>query len=774
MKIKILLYLFLQVAVFSFAASSDNTASKILQKVEDTDANVTGHVVDKKSYEHIPYVNISLKGTKIQTYTDATGHYYLKNLPVGKYTLVANLVGYKAVEIEVNLEKDKLLEVNFEMEEDAVMLESVVVSSNKNNTQRKETSSIVNILTPLMMENINAVNLSQGLNFQPGLRVENNCQNCGFQQVRINGLEGPYSQIMIDSRPLFSSLAGVYGLEHIPANMIERVEVVRGGGSAIFGSNAIAGTINIITKEPKVNSLSVSNTMSLIGAKSPDDNFTLNASLVSDDFRSGAVVFGSSRQRSGFDYDKDGFTELAQLKSKNIGIRSYYNLNYHNKLTFEYHHINEFRRGGNKLKQPAHEADITEQTEHNINSGSIAFNSLSKDGKQKLNVYVSTQYINRKSYYGAGQDPNAYGYTDDKTWVGGAQYSLNMGNLFFMPAVLTLGVEDNYNSLNDIMLSYNRAIDQTVNVASFFAQNEWKSPKFSLLIGGRLDKHNLIKNMILSPRLNVRYSPAEFVNLRVGYSNGFRGPQTFDEDLHVTAVGGEVSLISVSSALRPEFSNSLTASADFYYMFGNVQTNILLEGFYTHLRNTFVLAPIGRDANGNLTFERQNGSGAAVQGINLEAKVIPSQMFQFQFGATMQNSRYEEAQAWSEDETVPGERRFLRTPNQYGYFTATVLPVKPCNISLSGVYTGSMLVPHLAGYIDSDRLEKTPNFFDLTLKTSYDFKVGKSTILQLNGGMQNIFNSFQKDFDQGENRDAGYIYGPSLPRTVFLGMKYSI
>ncbi len=89
---------------------------------------------------------------------------------------------------------------------------------------------------------------ADGLNFQPGVRVENNCQNCGFQQVRINGLEGPYTQILVDSRPIFSAQTGVYGLEQIPANMIERVEIMRGGGSALFGSSAIAGTINIITK----------------------------------------------------------------------------------------------------------------------------------------------------------------------------------------------------------------------------------------------------------------------------------------------------------------------------------------------------------------------------------------------------------------------------------------------------------------------------------------------------------------------------------------------
>ena len=99
----------------------------------------------------------------------------------------------------------------------------------------------MNVLDAKIFDNTQSSFLSQALKFQPGVRVEDNCQNCGFSQVRINGLEGPYSQVLIDSRPVFSSLAGIYGLEQIPTNMIERVEVMRGGGSALFGSSAIAG-----------------------------------------------------------------------------------------------------------------------------------------------------------------------------------------------------------------------------------------------------------------------------------------------------------------------------------------------------------------------------------------------------------------------------------------------------------------------------------------------------------------------------------------------------
>ena len=155
-------------------------------------------------------------------------------------------VGYKTVSRKVTLRKGKTLEENFEIEEDLIALDGVVVSANRSETTRRMAPTLVNVMDVKVFENTNSSTLSQGLNFQPGVRVENNCQNCGFQQVRINGLDGPYTQILIDSRPIFSALAGVYGLEQIPANMIERVEVMRGGGSALFGSSAIAGTINII------------------------------------------------------------------------------------------------------------------------------------------------------------------------------------------------------------------------------------------------------------------------------------------------------------------------------------------------------------------------------------------------------------------------------------------------------------------------------------------------------------------------------------------------
>lgn len=739
-----------------------------------SDANISGHTVDKNTGDHIGYINISLKGTTIGTSTDATGHFFLKNMPLGQYTIVASSVGYKTIEQPVKLVRGKTVEINFVMEEDAIMLDNVVVSANRNETTRREASNIVNVLSHKLFENTNAVCLAQGLNFQPGLRVENNCQNCGFQQVRINGLEGPYSQILIDSRPIFSALAGVYGIEQIPTNMIDRVEVVRGGGSALFGSNAIAGTINIITKEPLNSSLTLNNTSMLLGGNKSDINTNVNATLVSDDYKAGVSIFGSTRQRQAWDANGDGFTEIGQLEGRNIGFRSYFKTSNQSKLTIEYHNLGEFRRGGNKLDKPAHEADITEQTEHNINSGGLKWEIFSPGYKHRYSVYSSAQKTDRKSYYGTHKDPNAYGKTDDLAFVGGMQYAYEMKKLVFMPAQFTVGSEFSYNKLEDIQLAYDRDINQTVNIFSIFAQNEWKTKKLNLLFGLRFDKHNLIEKPIYSPRLNIRYNPYEWINLRAGYASGFRAPQAFDEDLHITAVGGEVHLIKLDPNLKPEHSDSYSLSADFYKNFGKVQTNLLIEAFYTDIDNVFYLNEIGTDANGNTILMRKNGSGAVVKGVNIEVKVVPSVKTNIQAGFTIQQSRYKEAQTWSTSTQLTPTRQMFRSPDNYGYLTCSYLPVKRLTISLNGTYTGSMYVQHFGVNADDDTEVKTPEFYDLGTKVAYDFQLTASTKLQLNVGIQNIFNSFQKDFDKGITRDAGYIYGPSLPRSYYVGMKLNL
>ncbi len=620
--------------------------------LNSTDANIYGHVVDKYTHEHLPFMTVALKGTTIGAATDATGHYFLRNLPEGRFIVVVTAVGYKTQEREVVLKKGQTLELNFEVEEDQVALDEVVVSANRNETTRRQAPAIVKVLDTKLFEATGASCLAEGLSFQPGVRVENNCQNCGFQQVRINGLDGPYTQILIDSRPVFSALSGVYGLEQIPANMIERVEVVRGGGSALFGSSAIAGTINVITKEPQRNSAQVAHMTDMIGGKSVFDNATsLNASLVSDNHKGGVYVFAQSRSRSEYDHDGDGYSELPKLKSKTAGMRSFLKTGVYSRLTVEYHTIHEFRRGGNLMDRPPHEADIAEQVEHDINTGGVKFDYFSPNERSRFSLFSSMQHIDRESYYGVKQDPNAYGNTADLTYVGGGQFFYHFNCLAFMPSDLTLGAEFNYDELTDRIKGYERDFTQRTRIYSVFLQNEWKNDRWSVLLGGRLDKHNMLDHVVFSPRVNLRFNPTSDLNFRASYSGGFRAPQAFDEDLHIAAVGGDVAIIQLAPGLKEEKSRSVSVSADWYHRFGQVRVNFLAEGFYTNLKDVFVLEDISKE-DGIITKERRNGSGAEVMGVNLEARAVFTRWFELQAGATLQRSRYKEPEVWSENPDV--------------------------------------------------------------------------------------------------------------------------
>ncbi|MBQ5836435.1 MAG: carboxypeptidase-like regulatory domain-containing protein, partial [Alistipes sp.] len=290
---------------------------------EKCEATIHGHVTDSNTKEHVPYITITIDGTTIGTTTDATGHYTLYHVPVGKFKVTASALGYASQTKEVDLECSTDVNLNFETTESQISLDAVVVSANRNETTRREAPSLVNIVDCDLLGKVSAPTIAEGLSFQPGVRVENSCQTCGFAQVRINGLSGQYSQILINSRPIFSALAGVYGLEHIPANMVERIEVVRGGGSALYGSSAIGGTINIITKEPLRNSGELAHTITSIGCgKSLDNNTTLNASLVTDDRKAGLTIYGQSRLRDEYDHDGDGFVEIPVIKSQTIGTQA--------------------------------------------------------------------------------------------------------------------------------------------------------------------------------------------------------------------------------------------------------------------------------------------------------------------------------------------------------------------------------------------------------------------------------------------------------------------
>ena len=761
----------------------DNSCFNPKHKYRQANA-IYGHIVEDQTEDDVPFASVLIAETGQGVNADEYGMFQFTNMPEGQYTLKVQLIGYESKEQKVTVRKDKPVEIHVYMTVQGIMTEEVVVSASRNAVKRCEAPVVVNVLNQKLFERTNSTDLAKTLNYQSGLRVENNCQNCAFPQVRINGLEGPYSQVLINSRPVVSALSGVYGLEQIPVNMIDRIEVVRGGGSALFGANAVGGTINIITKEPVQNSFSAATTISNMDGSAWEEVMNANASLVSSEGSYGIALYESYRNRSPYDRDGDGFSEVGILNANTFGLNAYYKPSHYGKLNLEYHTTNEFRRGGNKFDLEPFQTDITEQTKHVINSGGVSYDQFFDTYKHKMSVYASVQNIDRNSYYGALQDTMAYGTTNDITWVVGGMYVGNYDKVLFSPATFTAGVEYQSNSMHDVMVGYNRDMRQKVNIFGTFLQNEWKMKYFTLLAGVRLDNHNLIKNPIVSPRINLMYKPNDKLQARATWSTGFRAPQAYDEDLHITAVGGEGTLISLADDLKPERSNSFSGSVDWAFTAGHWQANLLLEGFYTDLRDVFVLESLGRDEHGNNLQERRNGSGARVYGANLDFKIAHGTDISLQLGFTAQRSRYKEYEYWSEDADVAPTKNMWRTPDYYGYFTLSGSPFRNFDWSLSGVYTGKMYVPHFAPdmseipadypytYIEQDVLERTPDFFDLNAKFGYTIVLDDHLKLQVNAGMQNILNQFQKDLDKGAYRDSGYFYGPTSPRTFFIGVKF--
>ena len=884
-----------------------------------TDANIIGHITDAKTGEHLAGITIAIKGTTFGTATDATGHYFLKNLKQKSVTLVMRGLGYLSQERVIEIAPDKVIEVNFEAEQDNININEVVVSSNRQATLRRLAPTLVTVLDSKLFESANATNLAQGLIFQPGVRVENNCQNCGFNQVRINGLDGRYSQILIDSRPIMSALAGVYGLEQIPTNMIERVEVVRGGGSALFGSSAIAGVINIITKEPQRNSFTFNESMSFSGFKDLDNNLSFNGSLVSDDNRAGAMVFAQARYRKEHDVNGDGYSELGRLDSRSLGFRGYFRPSDYTRLTGEVHTFSEARRGGDHIDWPEQVAGVAESIRHSVYSGNLKFDGYSEDYKHHYQLYTSAQHITRNSYYGGIGEPklrnkagdkfvNAqgveidseadalatgaigrpihtsnygknFGITRGLTWVGGAQYTYDFDHFLFMPAQFLAGAEYSYDRLEDRMplreweteetkskgfdlsatpTSLSPALRQIIRNASQFAQIEWKNDRWSLLLGTRLDENSAVKKAIFSPRATLHYNPTKNFNIRATYAKGFRAPQVFDEDLHVGVVGGEAQRVTNADDLRPEISHSFSLSNDMYFTLGGAQVNLLVEGFYTRLLDVFTNCK-DKSENGISYYTRHNygindngqqvSSGAKILGLNLEGK-IAYRWLSLQTGLTLSSNKYDANQEWGVRQKVKGDhdasyyesfvpkkdgsdfdnvaadgeaqtvsmtsKHITRTPSTYGYFTIGINPVRPLNIALTGTFTGSMYVPHVVkwgqnsavtdraaiaaglrqegyklGLVDAsgaaiqedgtpkevdvewNELVKTKSFFDLGTKITYDLRLFSKTNLQLYCGINNLFNAFQSDYDFGPDRDSGYIYGPTIPRSGYFGLKFT-
>jgi len=733
---------------------------------------VTGRITTAN--RAVPYASVMLKGTQWGNATDEQGNFTLAEIPAGPYQLIVSAIGYKSVQQTIAVEAGDTLRQDLQLAEANTIFSEVVVTGTRTTRRRLESPVAVNVLDSKTFSLTQSNTLSEGLCFQPGLRMETDCQTCNYTQLRMNGLGGSYAQILINSRPVFTSLMGLYGLEQIPANMIERVEVVRGGGSVLYGANAIAGTVNIITKEATESSYTLSANSAAVEGKAWDHFLNANVNAVHEEGTSGVSFFGSRRQREPYDANDDGFSELSALQNNSFGFNAYFKPTAHNRLDINGWSIYEERKGGNKLDKPADQADQAEYRLHNILLGGFNWEHQFPDRKSSYSLYGSAQHTKRTHYTGIDQ-AQGWGNTRNYTLQGGFQFNYTH-DLLGGTHTLTAGAEHQRDYTFDQIEAYNYLIDQTTDLTGLFLQSDWDvNAALTILSGLRANKHNKANQIMLTPRLSAVYKLGSTTQLRASYARGFKAPQAFETDLHIAFAGGGISLVQIAPDLKAETSNSFNASLDFNKAHAHMIYGFTVDGFFTRLHDAFVLEEMDTDAGGNQQLLRKNGSDATVKGITLESRLNYDQRFQLETGITFQLSRYDAPVAWSSE--IAGSRQFLRTPGTYGYYVLSLLPQHRFNVAFSGVYTGPMKVPHFRGApgINEDVLFTAPAFVENNLKLSYRFTFsGIKKDLQVHGGVQNIFNQYQDDFDTGKNRDSNYVYGPARPRTFFFGLKFGL
>ncbi len=645
----------------------------------------------------------------------------------------------------------------FAQEADVTEMDDMVITGTRTEKSLSEVPVRTQVVNRDDITSIAAQTLADAVGFTAGVRIENNCQNCGFSQLRLLGLEGKYTQILQDGLPRLSSVAAVYGVEQIPARMIEQIEIVKGGGSALYGPGAVAGVVNVISREPTESGVSIFGTVEDVDG-TRGASFSAASDHVSEDGRTRTTVMGQVDDRGAYDRDGDGFSDVVERSLSSVGtrIRSYMGDNAD--LTVEYSYINEDRRGGDQLDLPEFQVELAEATDTTTNSGSIVWSQALSD-EFDYTVALGIVHLERDSYYGGGMDPNAYGFTESPLYTADAQLNHYLGD-----HTVSWGGQLVREELEDVNPGYNRVLDETYDNAGVFVQDDWAvSEELSLVLGGRIDTHSEIDDPIFSPRVALRYTASEAFTVRASISEGFRAPQVFDEDLHITIAGGEAQIIENSDDLKEERSRSYMLGGEWTPAVGeNGFALVEITGFFTELEDTFDTTFVGNDGVADI-FERDNAGDAEVYGTEFNLGYQVPGSYELRLGWVFQSATFDEPAGDF------GSRNFERTPDSYGVITASFFPAEGWECFIGGKYTGSMEVAHYAGFIEEDRLEDTPSFFEVDAIVTKTLVWGDRDVI-CSVGVKNLTDEFQEDLDKGPDRDAGYIYGPRFPRTVFASV----
>jgi outer membrane receptor for ferrienterochelin and colicins len=677
-------------------------------------------------------------------------------------------------------------------------LEPVVVTGSRYQEYLKDTPVRTEIIDQEILQNRGIRSLAEAVEYSPGIRVETTCQNCNQQAIQMLGLPQQYIGILNDGLPNFSALAGVYGIEQIPAGLIGQIEIVKGGGSVLYGPGAVAGVINLIPRDPQKSGGQFSLGMQTM----PGDTFGQDPGgsffgLYDHVIRDGSfkvTVFGGFDRIQPTDIAGDGFTDVSERDLFNGGFRLVWNPNPVHKFSFDYFASDEERLGGDIqiFGRPANTGVIAEEI---FSQRHVATAKWVADFNENWNTSFAYSYsrTDRDSYYGgtaALGSPDPMSLFFDPTWTADRGYGTTVDNLHFIDAItnwtlndrhrLTFGSQWKYENIRDIQLSANRSIDSSFSNLGFLAQHRYMpSDRITFEYGARFDIHSEVDDPIFSPRASLLYSLSDQFRLRTAVSTGFRAPEVFDEDLHISNVGGELSTTFNDPNLEEESSLTLSISPEWEV---NDNWRIEMNMFHTWLDDTLVVEPNDDPVTPNLReFLRTNGESSNVYGAEFNL-AYEQPTWRAEFSWVEQRLKFDNPQLLLGDDSLSDlaenpifSDRYARTPESLGLIRFTH-EAPWFDWFVTAKLTGPMDIPRIVsdpvnGDLVGNRLERSDWFFnvDLGLSKTFELSTGDLTATL---GARNLLDDFQDELETGAFRDSGYVIGPAFPRSFYAGLKY--
>ncbi len=520
--------------------------------------------------EPLAFASVFIPKLNMGINTDENGFYILKDIPKGNYTMSFSFIGFKTKKQNISIENDKEVILNIQLEENH-SLEEVVVTGTLKPVSRLETPVPVEVYTSAFLKKNPTPNIFEALQNVNGVRPQLNCNICNTGDIHINGLEGPYTMVTIDGMPIVSGLSTVYGLSGIPNSLIDRIEIVKGPASSLYGSEAVGGLINIITKKPETAPLFYADAFSTSWL---ENNIDLGAKYNLGKKISSLIGINYYTYNNPIDNNNDNFTDVtlqnrisifnkfsvARKSEKEFSIagRYFYEDRWGGEMQW-----NKNYRGGNEVYG---ESIYTKRHE--------LLGKYQLPIKEDLVVSFSYTNHNQNSVYGdvffLAKQEIAYG---QMTW----DKKMNNHDLLF-------GTAFRYQFYNDNTTATKQP--EKTKISSLFVQDEIKlAEKHSVLLGTRYD-YNSIHGAIFTPRIAYKWKPSKNDIFRINAGTGFRVVNLFTEE-HAALTGSRDVIITEN--LNPEKSYNINFNYLKKFEMGNgIHSVMEFSSWYTHFKNQII------------------------------------------------------------------------------------------------------------------------------------------------------------------------------------------